>query len=243
MKNVFLTLMLSTLYLHAFSENCRGTINPNRPQYIVGYGSLINKVSKTSTVNDAGKSFPVIITGYKRGWYLNPCKIRNEKNHFVGYYASFLDVVASPGSHFNAIIYRVKNAQEVKRYDKREYTYCRASIQPEQIRYLAKKPRANAQIWMYVQPKTQTHTPTAQCPIVQSYVDLYLTGCMNIGKKFHLNNFTQECITTTHAWSKHWVNDRIYPRRPFIYQPNARHIDKLLHQLLPTKFNAIRLER
>jgi len=38
------------------------------------------------------------------------------------------------------------------------------------------------------------------------------------------------------------MNDRIYPRRPFIYQPKAGRIDQLLKEHLPQYFQHIRIE-
>jgi hypothetical protein len=38
------------------------------------------------------------------------------------------------------------------------------------------------------------------------------------------------------------VNDRVYPRRPFVFQPRARQIDELLERELPRYFRQIRLE-
>ena len=55
-------------------------------------------------------------------------------------------------------------------------------------------------------------------------------------------SFSEECILTTDGWSEHWVNDRLYPRRPFIFQKNAGTIDKLIHKMLPDEFDAIRIE-
>ena len=46
----------------------------------------------------------------------------------------------------------------------------------------------------------------------------------------------------TTGWSEHWVNDRIYPRRPFVHQPRAGEIDRLLSASLPELFGRIRLE-
>jgi hypothetical protein len=44
------------------------------------------------------------------------------------------------------------------------------------------------------------------------------------------DSFTQEFIRTTSGWNANWVNDRLYPRRPFIYAPNASAIDKGLKE-------------
>jgi len=55
-------------------------------------------------------------------------------------------------------------------------------------------------------------------------------------------DFVDECVRTTDGWSKHWVNDRPMPRRPYIYQPMAFEIDKQLKRLLPELFENIEIE-
>jgi len=42
--------------------------------------------------------------------------------------------------------------------------------------------------------------------------------------------FVQEFIRTATGWNAYWVNDRIYPRRPFVYVPNASQIDQALEK-------------
>jgi hypothetical protein len=59
-------------------------------------------------------------------------------------------------------------------------------------------------------------TPTAASPIVQSYVDLVVGGALELEKENNMSGFAVDVITSTDAWSKHWVNDRVYPRRPGI---------------------------
>jgi hypothetical protein len=49
-------------------------------------------------------------------------------------------------------------------------------------------------------------------------------------------------VETTTDWSAFWINDRIYPRRPFIYQPKARQIDQLLNEVIPEFFEKIKIE-
>jgi hypothetical protein len=42
---------------------------------------------------------------------------------------------------------------------------------------------------------------------------------------------------------KHWINDRIYPWRPFVYVPRAFAIDALIQQVLgPAMFAQITLK-
>jgi hypothetical protein len=78
--------------------------------------------------------------------------------------------------------------------------------------------------------------PSPQFPMVQSYVDICVNGCLEVeGKYATAAGFTTEFIATTEAWSRYWVNDRIYPRRPFIYVPNASKIDAALAQAPQTR--------
>ena len=67
----------------------------------------------------------------------------------------------------------------------------------------------------------------------------FLSGCIALETKYHLQDFAKQCVITTHAWSKDWVNDRIFPRRPYIHQSNARKIDALLFQNVSKYFSQI----
>jgi len=77
---------------------------------------------------------------------------------------------------------------------------------------------------------SKTKEPTPTFPMVESYVDICINGCLELEALYRSvqGSFTQEFIRTTTGWNAYWVNDRIYPRRPFIYAPNASAIDKAL---------------
>jgi hypothetical protein len=71
---------------------------------------------------------------------------------------------------------------------------------------------------------------------VQSYVDICIHGCLEVeGKYPTATGFTQDFIATTDEWNRFWVNDRLYPRRPFIFQPAADQIDGALQKAPKTK--------
>jgi len=146
-------------------------------------------------------------------------------------------------SHLNAAIYQV-DAKELAATDKREISYCRASVEISDIKALANEfvPDANGQTWIYVSMPQRAATPNSRHPIVQSYVDIFVSGCLEQEQRFGLAQFSQQCLSTTTDWSGHWVNDRIYPRRPFLYQPRARQIDNLLSKQLPQYISHIRME-
>ena len=55
--------------------------------------------------------------------------------------------------------------------------------------------------------------------------------------------FAETFLKTCSDWSKYWVNDRIYPRRAFIYVPNANTIDTLIKTVLGDEmFSSIQIE-
>jgi hypothetical protein len=89
-------------------------------------------------------------------------------------------------------------------------------------------------VYIFVSNKesiSETGEPTSKFPMVQSYVDLCINGCLELESLYRTaNGFTQEFIRTTTGWNAYWVNDRIYPRRPFIYAPKAGGIDKALKE-------------
>lgn len=237
---IYTTISASLLFLNiaVYAHNCYPPINPQQAQIIVGYGSLMNEASKKRSDPNVSDSYPVRVTGFKRGWLARSC------NKIIGFSTTFLNIYPEKNSTMNAVIYKLGTAHNIYKYDARENIYCRIRIPSSHIKFLVPIPKTmrHAQIWIYANKKKDANPPSKNCPIVQSYVDVFLTGCLNIQKKFNLPNFAKQCIMTTSHWSPYWVNDRIYPRRPFIYQPNAREIDKLLEKTHPKLFDAIKIE-
>ncbi len=218
----------------AFVE-CHPVPDSSRPQYIVGYGSLMQDESRKRTSPKAGTAHPVEVTGYHRGWFA--------RGQSVGFSATYLGIRPDRASHLNAVKYRVDPA-ELAATDRRELSYCRMSVPAPDVRPLAHASpvAANAQTWIYVNRPGSISAPSARYPIVQSYVDVFLSGCLEQEERFGLAGFARECIATSSDWSDDWVNDRIYPRRAFVYQPRARQIDELLSTQLPRQFARIRIE-
>ncbi|MES2997868.1 MAG: hypothetical protein V4700_00885 [Pseudomonadota bacterium] len=53
------------------------------------------------------------------------------------------------------------------------------------------------EFWIYEVRPEFIAQPSARYPIVESYVDIFLAGCLEIEEKFHLKNFAASCIDTT----------------------------------------------
>lgn len=202
---------------------------------MVGYGSLMKDGSRARTAPRAGAAHPVEVAGYERGWFA--------RGSPIGFSTTYLGVRVDAHARMNAVAYEV-DAAELAATDRRESSYCRAPVDASAMRVLDPAfalPRL-AQAWIYALDARSVHPPDARFPIVQSYVDLFLAGCLEQEERFGLAGFARECIATTAGWSRHWVNDRIHPRRPFAFQPRAGRIDRLLSEALPRQFDAIRIE-
>lgn len=234
---LFAVLLLGLcLNTAAFSSPCYPKVDQKRPQYLIGYGSLIDEESKKRTDSTVRHNIPVVVKGYERYWGVH--------GNAPGLNATFLSVREQKKAFFNGVMYQLKQPSHIEKYDQREKVYCRKELSLAQIQILDTPPSKEAQIWIYVPHQDLKQSPTADFPVVQSYIDVFMRGCIQIGEKYQLPDFAKQCVLTTQGWpDKHWVNDRIFPRRPLIHEPYAHHIDRLLKETLPEKFkNIISLE-
>jgi len=216
------------------ADDCHPDLDPSIPQYIVGYGSLMQSASKRSTEPNSGINLPVVVTGFQRAW-----------NHRGTYPTTYLGVRPSKSTRMAAALYRSFLDDGKLESDSREFSYCRAAVDPASIRMLdGSTVPSPAQIWIYIDKPESLALPDEDYPLTQSYVDIFITGCMELQARVadQSIDFVDECVRTTDGWSKHWVNDRPMPRRPYIYQPMAFEIDKQLKRLLPELFESIEIE-
>jgi hypothetical protein len=231
-------MILATYNVLAFAqqpvEACYPAIDNSLPQYIVGYGSLMQTKSKSTTHPNTGENMPVMIKGYKRGWFA--------KGSPIGPSTTFLGVLKDEKTELNGIIFELSTKEGMQEYDKRESFYCRVLITPEKIKMLNEKSIPNGQLWIYVIQPQATAKPSKKYPIVQSYVDVFMSGCLEVQEKYNIKTFASDCIDTTHDWSAHWINDRPVPRRPWVHEPKATKIDELLSSKLNKIFTQIKIE-
>jgi hypothetical protein len=236
MKHIFLILLclIPILSNADDTQSCHPASNSKLPQYVIGYGSLIQSASKNHTYPNTSNNIPILLTGFKRGWFAQSTSLSAS--------TTFLGVIKDTGSKMNGVVFKAPSIQTIEKYDKREFFYCRELVAPANIHVLNNSSLPQGQYWIYIPQKNAINKPNARYPIVQSYVDIFLSGCFEIQEKYHLEHFAQECIDTTTDWSTYWVNDRIQPRRPFAHQPLAGQIDRLLAEKLPKIFYSIKIE-
>lgn len=203
----------------------------NKHNYVFGYGSLIEDESRERTTPTARYAWPVEVQGIRRGWWARGAP--------SGMTTTYLGALKHPGKLCNGVIYPVTE-EELNATDARETAgYERREIEPKDITMLdGRSEPPEGRFWAYIsklEPPLKNSLSSPQFPIVQSYVDICINGCLEIEGKYPMaKGFTAKFIETTDEWSKYWVNDRIYPRRPFIYRPTASQIDSALKQSEPT---------
>lgn len=233
-KIFIMTFLVSPLAQARAIKSCHPKIDSSQPQYIVGYGSLMSEDSKKTSAKNSGDNIPVTITGYQRGWFL--------KGPVAKYSATFLGIKPAVNQRINGVVFSLPDANELLNIDEREKGYCRQLVELNSIQPLTGDSLPHAQYWIYVPEPEQIALANKQYPIVQSYVDIFLSGCIQMEKKHQLNDYARQCITTTSDWSPQWVNDRIHPRRPWASTPEAAAIDKLLSEEVADSFNGITIE-
>ncbi|MDN3614993.1 gamma-glutamylcyclotransferase family protein [Vibrio gallaecicus] len=166
--------------------------------YIFGYGSLMNSSSRQLT-GQTGAAIPVIVHGLVRHW----SKIDDS------YVLSPLVVNKGQGQ-VNGVLLKVDD-EALDEFDIRERGYHRVKLSPEQIELnIDSKNHAEAfdsqqAIWVYI--NDEVIAPSEQSPIVQSYVDTVMAGCLEVSEKF-----AEHFVTHTKGWHHPFENDRHQPK-------------------------------
>lgn len=187
--------------------------------YIYGYGSLICTEARNVTGRDSG-AWPVRVKGYKRFW---------TAHHTAGF--SPLGVTPDDVATTNGVLVKVSE-EELPRFDQREWYYRRELLPQSDIEYLGEQPDEKLNVWIYIPQRISI--PTTAMPIIQSYVDVALTGCLAISQ-----DFAVEFVRTTLGWNYPWINDRGHEQygRALREVDSKPEIDSLLNDLLAETFS------
>lgn len=234
--------------------------------FIAGYGSLICPHSRSITVPEQAHKVatPVLVKGVERTW------AKRTTRGMTAMGVRFVEDGECVG-----VLLPVDDS-ELARFDEREQGYDRVRLDLDMVDavpfldddhyeddrhsvFLSAKSsneENKVAIWVYV---PQTPLPAAEeAPIVQSYVDTILRGCLHISEEF-----AKEFVATTKGWSKeellnetdsesdssvsgdedeeiHWIDDRhdpIYIRGDREWSmKNVRKLDRLLKEHRPHHF-------
>ena len=117
-KILFFVFFLNTSVTYAV--NCNLDPSQGSKNYIIGYGSLMEKESRTRTNSKAYIAKPIMIKGFQRTW-----------GHNGGNYKiTFLTIIKRENSKVNAVYYPI-SIKGLKKLDKRESSYCRIKVSPQ----------------------------------------------------------------------------------------------------------------
>lgn len=178
---------------------------------------------------------PIYLKNCKRAWNA----IENKTKTLA---TTYLGIEKESGSTINCIIFELPQ-EELLYIDQREFLYFRELVEISDLETIKDSILSfdkDDKIWIYITKNPKF--PDENHPLIQSYIDMCISGCIELEVKFKIENFALDFINSTKNWSKHWVNDRIYPRAPHIYQPYAYKIDTLLYENLPELFKGIIIE-
>lgn len=191
--------------------------------YIFSYGSLISSESRART-GISNNPIPVRVSGLQRGWV---SRVPQAKTTALGIYRSL-------EASCNGIIFEVAK-EEVSKFDEREgSSYERVRIGLSDIEIIDTAVGGKGQfvlpvssrIWVYM-PK-ESLFPTDELPIIQSYVDVVLSGCLEYGL-----DYAKEFTQSTKGWDYSWINDRQCPIyvRAMKFVPEMATIDDILYKI------------
>lgn len=184
--------------------------------YIFGYGSLINRHSRQLT-GQTGEAVPVVVDGLHRRW-----------GKVDGSYR-IAPLVCEPGDgRCNGVLVRVHDGF-LPEFDRREKGYRRMPLDPDAVRPERNVALTEEPIWVYVHENPAP--PCSVQPIMQTYVDTVLAGCLSISEPF-----ARAFVETTLGWHHPFENDRHEPKYGNLAGVEAGHlslIDRLVADVRP----------
>ncbi len=159
--------------------------------YIFGYGSLMNSASRQLT-GQTSAAIPATAHGFKRYWG----KVDDS------YILSPLVVNRGEGS-VNGVVLQVSDSG-LAEFDRRERGYHRVSIAPDKLD-CEQTFTSQDTVWVYI--KDAPEPPCSLSPIMQTYVDTVLAGCLEISEQF-----AKQFVEQTVGWHFPLENDRHQPK-------------------------------
>jgi len=221
-----------------------------REVWMFGYGSLISAECPPAGLNEDQKKqiIPYWLkkqAGYRRVW--------NYRHGAVGINAFGLDKVADGedgACNVCGCIYPMEYERASDLFSFREEGYELLLIDEDFFEPMHPDfvmPQGVGYLWVCGRPllkcgdpsnndcsimACKRHNPTADSPILQSYIDTVIEGALRFSTtgRGHVDgmNFAAAILSSTAGWNYPWYNDRLLSGRPWSYLPNYELIDGLL---------------
>eukprot|EP00588_Corethron_pennatum_P012599 CAMPEP_0194276572 /NCGR_PEP_ID=MMETSP0169-20130528/9126_1 /TAXON_ID=218684 /ORGANISM="Corethron pennatum, Strain L29A3" /LENGTH=1199 /DNA_ID=CAMNT_0039020315 /DNA_START=42 /DNA_END=3641 /DNA_ORIENTATION=+ len=203
--------------------------------YVFGFGSIINTDTHAPWVSGVisdGKALqgqrasirPSF--GYRRGW--------NFRSN-TGFTALGIVKDETGGTAINGVLFRIPHSMFAG-FDRREVGYDRVAVGRDHFELIplaaeggdgkdvALDIRPTEKVWVYVPQASFRCEANEEYPILQSYVDTVMQGCLSWGGEDMAKSF----VATTAGWSPYFLNDTPSSRRPWLFRREYNVIDKIL---------------
>ncbi|PJE79000.1 hypothetical protein CI610_02034 [invertebrate metagenome] len=201
-------------------------IDEQVPQYIIGFGNLMYSYSRDRILSKSKFILPVLVYGYQRSWVA--------RSRPDGVSMTRLGVVPTKEKFFNGLLVALP-VSSLKKLDlSSQSEVSRVLVDRGSLKSLliGQKIPETGQFWMYQVRETYRKPPARGYPIMQSRVDEFLSGCLDVSDRFKLTDFKYQCLQTTNNWSEHWGNDRRRPLKEPVYRDiYYKKVDDLLERL------------
>jgi hypothetical protein len=217
--------------------------------YVFGFGSIINttthapwlsnqtdeRADSAKTVTLPGQQARILARfGYRRGW--------NFRSN-TGFTALGLTKAKEEerGMDINGVLFRITE-EMLADFDRREVGYDRVEIMMDNIELLAQGSSSdkeeeeegqaemneipNGKMWVYIPQEASCVEANEDHPILQSYVDTVMQGCLEWGGE----QMAMDFVATTNNWSPYFLNDTPSSRRPWLFRKEYNTIDRILSQ-------------
>ena len=183
--------------------------------------------------NQAKQFIPAQISGYRRGWYAAP-EINGLPQNDLFIAPTYLGLIKDSDYNTTGLLYSVTKDQ-LNVTDDRERDYLFETLTKKDLTlYGDKDIPDHAKIRVYASPAYPFDLPTKEFPIVQSYLDVFLGGTIEIEEDNpEIETFALNTCKQTYGWVGGWVNDRPYPKyRAKLSSLRAEKIDALLFKCM-----------
>jgi hypothetical protein len=185
--------------------------------FIFGYGSILNDPSRHATAQQAGRTATPAVLVELQDPTLRRCWCYRSHTGWtaLGLMRTELSNCSDVSSPILGVIFPVDD-DTLARYDIREVGYDRLLVPNENIKIKSEygddvvRAKAieyseamlnGARLYVYIQEESRSCLPDKDYPILQSYLDICVRGCIQWGGP----ELAKEFLLTTHHWSEFWL--------------------------------------
>jgi hypothetical protein len=199
-----------------------------------------NGINENSKSAQGTSSLPGVVAILKKGFgYERQWNFRSS----TGFTALGVRKAENPrhqqqcGSDINGVLFRVTK-ELMPDFDRREVGYEKVLIPLEYLDFDHGDATSESadmwhmqlspedRLWLYVPLESHCKPADENHPLLQSYVDTVMQGCLEWGGEMMAETF----INTTGGWSTYFLNDTPSSRRPWLYRKDYTTIDRLLQK-------------